>query len=250
MSRVYKNPPVIEALCEFQFAPGQPWDWTVPGLVYAKIKKTFPDKQEQKAVDVMMEPNQPPRLRESTRLQFFRHNKQALVQIGPDLLVINHLRPYPTWDVFREMIYQQFDIYRQVAKPDAIKRITLRYINRLDLPSNLNTDDFDLSEYCLATPGIPRELLHSADYTFAQRVDIRRRDSNGSLTIQSGSAPVEKPGYFGFGLDFEYATLLKDTMPLDAATNWIEQAHEEIEKAFDLCYTERAKALFDEGHND
>ena len=41
MSRVYRYSPLVEALCEFQFAEGE-WDWTVPGLMYQEIKETFP----------------------------------------------------------------------------------------------------------------------------------------------------------------------------------------------------------------
>ncbi|PWH17307.1 MAG: hypothetical protein DDG58_08195 [Ardenticatenia bacterium] len=45
VSRKYRNPPVIEALCEFQFDPTSSWDLTVPGLVYEQLRDTFPQKR-------------------------------------------------------------------------------------------------------------------------------------------------------------------------------------------------------------
>jgi uncharacterized protein (TIGR04255 family) len=37
MGDPYPNPPLIEAICEFRFNPGQTWVWTVPGLIYNEI---------------------------------------------------------------------------------------------------------------------------------------------------------------------------------------------------------------------
>ena len=35
------NPPIIEAICEFQLMPDSPWDLTIHGLIYETIKNTF-----------------------------------------------------------------------------------------------------------------------------------------------------------------------------------------------------------------
>ena|SRR5215207_7513665 len=44
--RIYKDPPIIEALCEFQFVPSQPWDLTIPGLFYREVKSEFPKRRQ------------------------------------------------------------------------------------------------------------------------------------------------------------------------------------------------------------
>ncbi len=53
--RVYKNPPILEAVCEFRFVPGSPWDWTIPGLFFGRVCDEFPEKKHQNVVDVAME---------------------------------------------------------------------------------------------------------------------------------------------------------------------------------------------------
>lgn len=45
MPRVYAQPPLVEALAEFQFVSSDAWDWTVPGLLYGRIKRSFPTKR-------------------------------------------------------------------------------------------------------------------------------------------------------------------------------------------------------------
>ena len=49
MGRRYKNPPVIEVVSEIRFSPDSEWDITIPGMLYEKIRGTFPIK-EQKTV--------------------------------------------------------------------------------------------------------------------------------------------------------------------------------------------------------
>ena len=46
MPKKYRNPPLIEAVIEFRIMPDSPWDLTIHGLIYEKIKKTFPHKEQ------------------------------------------------------------------------------------------------------------------------------------------------------------------------------------------------------------
>jgi uncharacterized protein (TIGR04255 family) len=47
MGKRYKKPPIVEALFEFQFVPGREWDLTIPGLIYKKVKRRFPNRKQQ-----------------------------------------------------------------------------------------------------------------------------------------------------------------------------------------------------------
>lgn len=46
MPKRYNNPPIIEALCEFQFDEDVQWDLTLIGLIYDKLKDYFPQKKQ------------------------------------------------------------------------------------------------------------------------------------------------------------------------------------------------------------
>lgn len=46
MGEILKNPPLVEAVCEFQFVPESKWDWTIPGLLFEKIGKEFSERTE------------------------------------------------------------------------------------------------------------------------------------------------------------------------------------------------------------
>lgn len=52
MGEIFKNPPLVEAVCEFQFHPESKWDWTVPGLLFEKISGEFSERAEMRRLEV------------------------------------------------------------------------------------------------------------------------------------------------------------------------------------------------------
>jgi uncharacterized protein (TIGR04255 family) len=247
MGRLYKNPPLIEALCEFQFESGQPWDWTIPGLVYDKVKKEYPKKKHQKIIE--MEVRAENEISQTVkggiaRMQFLREDETALVQVGPNLMVVNHLKPYPTWGKFQEMIKNGLAVYRDVANPKAMKRISLRYINRLEIPQS----QVRIEDYILAVPNIP-EPLPQVFATWIQRVEIPFEDSNGVMVMQSGLIRHEVPNSIAFLLDLDFITLDIQKVNLDNVMDWVAKAHDEVEKAFEVCITDKTRALMKEMQN-
>ncbi len=243
MGRIYENPPLIEALCEFRFEPSQPWDWTIPGLVYDKVKSEYPKKRQQNIVEVELRAEQEElaqRLKGGiARMQFLRPDEQALIQVGPDLLTVNHLKPYPTWQAFKARIVHALKIYREVANPKGIRRIGLRYINKIEIPEQ----GVAIEDYLLAVPKVP-EAVPQIFATFVQRVEIPFEQANGMLVLQSGTVRDEHRGGTVFMLDLDFFTLQADKLTLDSAMEWVENAHGQVERTFEACVTDKARALF------
>ena len=244
MSRRYKNPPIVEALCEFQFIPGQPWDMTIPGILYEKIKEEFPEKQQPMGFGIGFQPKEgriEQKIEMTQRMQFLRSDKTALVQVGPDLLVTNHLKPYPTWDIFKPLILRNLEIYREIANPKGFKRIGLRYINKIDFTAK----SIELSEYFNYYPFIPTDLpqMHEA---FNVRVEIPYEGGHDRLLLTLARAMPQKPDILSIMLDLDYIMAIPEGLSFDQASDWIEKAHTTVENAFESCITEKSKSLFEE----
>jgi uncharacterized protein (TIGR04255 family) len=247
MGRLYENPPIVEAVCEFHFEPSQPWDWTVPGLVYDKIKDEFPKKHQRNIVEVEMHAEQQQvaqRVKGGVaQMQFLRDDERALIQVGPDLLTVNHLKPYPKWGIYQAMIIHALQVYRQVANPKGLKRIGLRYINRIQVPEPI----FEIEDYLLAVPSVPQSVPQ-AFRVFIQRVEIPFERVNGLLILQSalGVPEESESAKSALMLDLDFVTLDATSVTLDAAMEWVGQAHDEVENTFEACITPKARALFKE----
>ena len=89
MSRIYRKPPLIEALCEFQFVEEE-WDWTIPGLIYQELKDRFPQKRQAQVVEFEVQAT-PPQLSQRVkggpgRMQFLRTDERRWFRLVPIFL--------------------------------------------------------------------------------------------------------------------------------------------------------------------
>ena len=244
MSRKYSRPPIVEALCEFQFVPEQPWDMTIVGLFYEKIKEEFPEKQQQTRFEIgfrKKEGGVEQKVGSSPRMQFLSKDKTILVQTGPDLLVINHLRPYPTWHKFCPIILRNLKQYQKIACPKSFKRIGLRYINKIEIAEK----SVELIDYFNYYPFLPEKLpqIHEA---FNVRVEIPFAEGRDRLILTLASTLSEKPDSIAFVLDLDYVIVSPEKVEIEKIEEWIEKAHTEIENGFEACITEKCRDLFGE----
>lgn len=244
MSRKYRNPPIIEVLCEFQFISGQPWDMTIPGLLYEKIKGEFPEKQQKSNFGIVFIPKEEvieQKVEVTQRIQFFNKDRTALIQLGPDLLTINHLKPYPTWEIFKPLIFDNLKIYQKIAKPTGMRRIGLRYINKI----NFDKTKIELSDYFNYYPFIPEKLPQTHE-TFNVRTEIPYEDGHDRLILALTSAIPEKKGGLSVWFDLNYVMSKPEDIAIEKVSDWVEKAHAVIEDAFEACVTDKSRNIFEE----
>jgi len=241
MAPVYPAPPLVEVLADFRFLPGEPWDIAVPGLLYDRIREEFPDREQHIAVNVRAEQDGlQQRIEIPQRIRFARPDDSALVQVGPDLLTVNHLKPYPTWAPFAELIRRVLGHYEDVARPEGLRRIGLRHINIVEFAD----ERIELGDYFTYHPHVPDALPQLHGF-FSVQTHLAYREGRDflSLTVRSQE---RDPGEGGLGvvLDLDYVTPGEGVVPLTDVVGWLESAHAEIETAFEACITDRTRALF------
>ena len=240
-----KKSPINEALCEFQFISDEEPDLTLPGLMYEKVRKKFPVKQQQ--VGFQMQFKQTRKGVEHTveqapaRLQFFKKNKKTLIQVAPNLLVVNKLNPYSSWDKFKDMILENVEIYRSIAKPTGLKRIGLKYINQIDIPS----EKVELSDYFKYYPFLP-EVLGQNLVGFLSRVELSHFEGRDRLLLTLAAIEPKKPKTNSAILDLDYVMVQPEGIPLKKIPEWLESSHSVIKSAFESCITDKCKNLWEE----
>jgi uncharacterized protein (TIGR04255 family) len=246
MVRRYKNSPIIEALCEIQFEPDSTWDLTVPGLVYERLRDSFPERRQAKVLGVAISPS----AEEATvdqqvwatdRMHFVRQDGTALVQIGPHFLAVNQLRSYRSWHDFRPMIQKAYVAYREVAAPTGIHRISLRYINRIQFPARtVNLEDY-FSFYPFVGPALPQN--YSA---FMVGIQVPYQDTQAILQMQAANVVAETPDSIAVILDLAYSLAKPGEVSLDMVFEWIDTGHSRIDETFEAAITEQLRERFEE----
>lgn len=245
MARRYKNPPIVEALCEFQFEPDSPWDLAIPGLVYGKVENTFPKRRQATVLGLGIAAGPDAveqQVRTMDRMQFLREDETALIQVGPHFLAVNHLEPYPSWEEFLPLIERGLGAYREVADPQSIHRVGLRYINRIEFASRR----IDLKDYFefrpFVGPNLPQE--HGP---FRVGILVPYENSRDILRIELISSARTKPDSLVVMLDLEYFLVKPGEVALDNIFQWVDDvAHDRIEAAFEACITDQLRQRFEE----
>jgi uncharacterized protein (TIGR04255 family) len=251
MAKVYKYPPITEAVCEFRFAPSQPWDSTFFGLVYDKLKHDFPKKRQEVGFkfEVGQQPAEaaPPQIISAPpKMKFLSDDERSLIQLQGDVLSVNKMKPYERWETFKALILHSLSAYTAVNNPKGIRRIGIRYINRIEIPES----EVKIEDYLQAVPGLPEEIPQVFN-TWVQRVEVPFPKINGLLILQSGSIREKDVDGVAFLLDLDFLIAAPEQpILLSSAEEMIETGHREVENAFEACITDKTRSIFDkQGEN-
>ena len=244
MGKKYKNPPVVEAVCEFRFEPSGRWDLTVPGLVYEKLKGAFPKRRAAKLLEASVEVGQQgveQKLTTMEGMEFLRDDEKAFVRVAQDMLSVHQLRPYPAWPQFVPLIRQGFEAFCEVAKPNGLHRIGLRYVNRIEIP----TASVELEEYFHFHPSVGPDLPQEYG-RFLVAIEIAYDGQRDMLRLQAIGPPVAPATSVVAILDLDYFLAQPGGIRLNEVFEWLQTAHTRVEVVFEGCITDRLRGIFEE----
>ncbi len=244
MPRQYRNAPLREAICDFRFEPGEPWDGSQPGRLYERLRDQFPVRQPVLALEqsITAQPGEiSHRVVPVESLRLLSESGTSLIQVGIHHLSVHHLPIYPGWPHFRPMIDDALEQYREVANPNGLQRVGLRYINQVRIPEvklGLN-DYFDFYPYV-------GKLLPQDYGAFDVTVYFGFDDHRDGMRLQLSAIDSDQPGVSVFALDLDYFLNQPEAIGFDAITQWLEVAHTRIEETFEGCITQTLREMFGE----
>lgn len=244
MAKKYANPPLIEAVCEFRLTSDTAWDLTIPGLMYEKVEKEFPNKEQRliQEVEIIQSPQgMQQQTRTVERVLFLTSDRKIFIQAGPHLLAVNCLKPYPTWNGFKPRIESAFRSLTEIVDIKGLQRIGLRYINRIEIPA----PSINLEKYFEFRPFLGQKLPQNmVDFI----VGCVWHFSNGrdSCRVQITNALPEKPDHSAFLLDLDYFLAQPKAISVKQALEWVEEAHQKVEEVFEGCIAEPVREIFQE----
>jgi uncharacterized protein (TIGR04255 family) len=197
----YPNAPIVEAIFDVKVSN------TIivnPSTFeqFAKLElKEFPISNKRQNVNVRIDNTQGPgQIGKTTNLLgyiFSNIQGNRKVQFRLDGYSFNMLRPYSNWEDFSKSAFNHLQKYISVAKPLAITRIGLRYINRIDLPS----ENQAFKNYIKYLPTVPAELPNKFEKYFLQ-MQIPSDDGLSKAVISQTFQP-DQNGRIPFIIDID-----------------------------------------------
>ena len=169
-----RNAPITEAILDIRAK--LPAGVDVAGLLslHSKIAEQYPNKQERRKWEgeIVLGENAQPEARSTVKevdgYLFRSLDNTRIVQYRLDGFTFNQLKPYDTWEKFRDEAKRLWNFYIEAVAPEQVTRIALRYINQMLIPGpQINFDD-----YLVAGPPVPKKLPQQVS-SFVTRVVIQ-----------------------------------------------------------------------------
>jgi uncharacterized protein (TIGR04255 family) len=172
----------------------------------------------------------------------FRGPSQVF-QVRSDGFTFSRLRPYENWSTFSSEAFRLLAKYLDAAKPFAINRIALRYINQIDVPA---IQDLDLGVYLQTRPTMSPVLPQTLEGYFLT-TQVQLMDPGPRLQLIE-TVVNPSPDFLGLILDID--VFWEET--LDIADPLLDDLlHERFDllracknAVFEGCVTDAARALF------
>jgi len=169
----------------------------------------------------------------------YPEDRLSAVQVRINGFTFSKMKPYQDWDQLRDNARRLWERYREVVRPKSVVRIASRFINRIELPTGADFDDYFTTGVRLAD-GIPQELTK---LFFRAEIPNREHQFQAIVTMTLGRV---EPGSDTFPFLFDIDVFKE--VDLDPSDNEIWATFENIrlfkDQIFHQSITEQAKELF------
>jgi uncharacterized protein (TIGR04255 family) len=240
--RFYPRAPIIEAILELSFA-----DQPIPaeGLrdFAAEVATLYPTCEDVAGIEaeIQLGPQgvQTVRQRPESGFQLKDADSHRLVRLLPARLSFHEKQWYQGWETFVESVKPVMNAYLARFPRQAAARLGLRYINRLDIPSDETTGD--LRTWVRSAPDIPEGLPQFVS-TYSVQMAMPQPDLPGVIAVmRQAMLQQTQPESFPIILDID---VFRD-QPTALTHLWsvIEALHERENLIFERTITDRVRGL-------
>ena len=241
-----RNAPITEALLDIRVK--LPPDISLKWLerFQDSMRERYPAKRVRTSGQIsvkMGKGGEPPVVQQSggpDGYLFTSQDGKQIVQARLDGFTFNRLKPYESWQALRDEARELWRGYVRTASPEAVTRIALRYINRIEIPLPMR----DFKDYILTTPEIAPQLPQGLN-SFLMRLVIQEPKMQAYAIVTQTMEPIDSTSS-KLPLIFDIDVFRNESFEIDSSAMWsaFEILREFKNTIFFNSITDRAKELF------
>jgi len=158
------------------------------------------------------------------------------------------MKPYSSWEDFRKQIKDAFDSYLEIGEPVGVKRIGLRYINKIEILNG----SIKLDDYFVSPPQTPNGFPDAMTNIFSRIESVYGNDEPIRLiftfatTDTVATSDSDKKNCPTFILDFDVVWEKSEASSLDLANTLklMDDLRNKERDAFELFITDKTRGIF------
>lgn len=121
-----------------------------------------------------------------------------VLQVGTEGFTFSHLQPYAGWTAFSNEAKDLWSVYKASCAPQEVKRVGLRYINRIDVPETAK-----LSSFLALRPLLPEQMPSRDMLGFFMQLQLPQSDLESMLIVNEARVMPSADDVLTVVLDFD-----------------------------------------------
>lgn len=144
-------------------------------------------------------------------IRFKSKSEKVVVQFKKDGFTFSRLHPYTDWKDISEEAKRLWKLYCTTFMPKSVVRISVQYINRIDIPEHA-----ELEDYFTSSPKLPRTLPQALRRFFST---LCVKEEDFCIDITQTLVSAKKEDSTGYIIDIE--VFKEGTEDIDTKTIWM-----------------------------
>lgn len=241
--RNYERPPITEAVIEMQFATELGFE-TV-NRIKEIFLSDFPRLKTISITTLVPTESSPPTIMHSTAgFRMDTADSTEIISFTTGAFAFSRLAPYNGWDAFSAQALEAYSKLRDKLGYVSLKRVGVRFINRLDIPLSPSSARLRLEDYLTILPQYPEDKL-SALRAFTMQTIYLLQGSGCQVTINLASVPSPVPARTSVILDIDAGRTEQVPQSRDGIRNLLDTIRRDKNHVFEACITDATRELFD-----
>jgi len=175
--------PVVEALIDLQVSLPDSTDLETLTRFQQRVQASYPTRRDRRTFTTNIELGEDSRVVSHSGTSdgyiFTSADGRNVAQARLDGFTFSRLQPYTTWDELVRGARTLWNAYVDVARPTEVRRIAVRYINRLEIPVPVR----ELSDWLKTSPRVAAGLQQELTEFFMRLVIPLPQERVAILTL-------------------------------------------------------------------
>ncbi len=153
----------------------------------------------------------------------------------------HRLAPYSGWALFKNEAHRLWTIYKKSLTPFMIKRVSLRYVNHLNLPLQID-GSLNFQDYLTVVPPVPTSISQGVSSYLIQLL-LPQPEIESMLMLNHAVVESPNPDFVSVVLDIEIYHE-KDMDNGQQVWDILELCRNRKNQVFEECITDQTRELF------
>jgi uncharacterized protein (TIGR04255 family) len=236
---IYRRSPIVEAAIDIRCTNRPTFTISEINRLAGELSSTFqPDGEAVEHVEELL-PDGGRRTTIRTLGLILQRERDSLtnLQLQTEGFTYSHMAPYDRWEPFRDEAKELWSRYAELAEPQIVTRIGVRFINRIVVGEKID----DLSPYLRIYPITPWRLqTPPSGFTLQLRTSTQ---DDMALIMNVATVRGTDPSTVGLLLDLDAFALAELAPDSDSIWNLVERLHVKVEEAFEDSITDVVRDL-------